>query len=48
MPSAPRWRSPRLSDRTDPVPDEIWDEPARHCDEPALAVLSIEIALINA
>ena len=29
----------RLSDRADPVPDEIWDEAARHYDEPALAAL---------
>ena len=38
----------RLSDRADPVPDEIWEEAARHYDEPALAVLIIEITLINA
>jgi alkylhydroperoxidase family enzyme len=39
----------RLSDRADPpVPDEIWEEAARHYDEPALAALIIEIALINA
>jgi AhpD family alkylhydroperoxidase len=38
----------RLSDRTDPVPDEIWDEAARHYDERALAALVINIALINA
>ena len=37
----------RLSDRADPVPDEIWDEAARHYDEPALAGLIINIALIN-
>ena len=37
----------RLSDRTDPVPDEIWDEAARHYDEQALASLVIAIALIN-
>jgi len=37
----------RLSDRPDPVPDEIWDEAARHYDEPALAALLIQIALIN-
>ena len=29
----------RLSDRADPVPGEIWDEAARHYDEPALAAL---------
>jgi AhpD family alkylhydroperoxidase len=37
----------RLSDRADPVPDEIWDEATRHYDEPALAALIISIALIN-
>jgi alkylhydroperoxidase family enzyme len=38
----------RLSDRVDPVPDAIWDEVARHYDEPALATLVITIATINA
>ena len=37
----------RLSDRADPVSDEVWEEAARHYDEPALAALIIEIALIN-
>jgi AhpD family alkylhydroperoxidase len=37
----------RLSDRADAVPDEIWDEAARHYDEQALAALLIEIAMIN-
>ncbi|HEV2273684.1 MAG TPA: carboxymuconolactone decarboxylase family protein [Acidobacteriaceae bacterium] len=37
----------RLSDRADPVPDDVWDEAARHFDEPALAVLTLSIALIN-
>ena len=37
----------RLSDRTDPVPDEIWDEAARHYDEPALASLLLYIAMTN-
>lgn len=37
----------RLSDRPDPVSDEIWDEAAKHYDEPALAALLIEIAQIN-
>ena len=37
----------RLSDRPDPVPDEIWDEAARHYDEPALAALLIAIAAIT-
>jgi AhpD family alkylhydroperoxidase len=38
----------RLSDREDPVPDEVWDEAARHYDEPALAALIIQIVVINA
>jgi AhpD family alkylhydroperoxidase len=37
----------RLSDRPDPVPDEIWDEASRHYDERALAALVIAIANIN-
>ncbi len=32
----------------DAVPDEIWDEAARGYDEPALAALIVQIALINA
>jgi AhpD family alkylhydroperoxidase len=38
----------RLSDQADPVPDEIWDEAARHFDEKALSALIIGIASINA
>ena len=38
----------RLSDRSDPVPDEIWEEAARHFDERQLAALTLEIAGINA
>jgi alkylhydroperoxidase family enzyme len=37
----------RLSDRPDPVPDEIWGEAARHYDESALAALLLSIAQIN-
>jgi len=37
----------RISDRADPVPDEIWDEAARHYDEKELASLVIAIASIN-
>lgn len=37
----------RLSDRPDPVPDEIWDEAARHYDERQLAALLLAISLIN-
>src|SRR5258707_11281120 len=35
----------RLSDRADPVPDEIWDEAARHYDEQALAALTLMIGV---
>ncbi len=37
----------RLSDRADPVPDEIWKEAARHYDERALASLVMAIATVN-
>jgi AhpD family alkylhydroperoxidase len=37
----------RLSDRPDPVPDGIWNEAAKHYDEPTLAMLLIAIANIN-
>ncbi|BDI28939.1 alkyl hydroperoxide reductase AhpD [Capsulimonas corticalis] len=37
----------RLSDRPNPVPDEIWNEAARHYDDAALASLILEIASIN-
>jgi AhpD family alkylhydroperoxidase len=38
----------RLSDRPDPLPDEIWDEAARCYDEAQLASLVLTIAAINA
>jgi AhpD family alkylhydroperoxidase len=38
----------RLADRPDPVPDDVWDEAARHYDEAQLAALVIAIATINA
>jgi AhpD family alkylhydroperoxidase len=38
----------RLADRSDPVPDEIWGEAARHYTEPQLAALVVAIATINA
>ena len=38
----------RLCDRANPVPDEIWNEAAKHYDERALAALVIHIAAINA
>jgi AhpD family alkylhydroperoxidase len=37
----------RLSDRADPVPDDIWDEAAQNYDEQALAALLLAIAAIN-
>jgi alkylhydroperoxidase family enzyme len=37
----------RLSDRPDPVPDEIWNEATRHFDERALAALILWIAVTN-
>jgi AhpD family alkylhydroperoxidase len=37
----------RLSDRSDPVPDEIWREAAKHFDEPALGALILSIATTN-
>jgi len=37
----------RLADNPDPVPDEIWDEAARHYDEKALAALVLKIAVTN-
>ena len=37
----------RLSDRTDPVPDEVWEEAARHYDEKGLAAIILMIAVTN-
>jgi len=37
----------RISDRPDPVPDEIWNEAAEQYDERALAALVLAIASIN-
>src|SRR5438046_9197715 len=37
----------RLSDRPDPVPDDIWDEAARHYDDLSLSALLISIASVN-
>jgi alkylhydroperoxidase family enzyme len=37
----------RLSDQADPVPDEIWNEAARHYTEPQLASLIVWIAMTN-
>ncbi|MGX1886105.1 carboxymuconolactone decarboxylase family protein [Streptomyces sp. NPDC055287] len=37
----------RLSDRAEPVPDDIWDEAARHYDEKQLASLVLYIGVTN-
>ena len=37
----------RLSDRSDPVPDDVWDAAAEHYDEVQLAGLVLAIANIN-
>lgn len=37
----------RLSDRSDPVPDDVWNEAKRHYDEPQLAALILHIAITN-
>jgi AhpD family alkylhydroperoxidase len=37
----------RLSDRADPVPDEVWQDARRQYDDPALAALIVSIGLIN-
>jgi AhpD family alkylhydroperoxidase len=37
----------RLSDRSDPVPDEVWDEAARHFDELQLSAIVLWIATTN-
>lgn len=37
----------RLSDKADPVPDDVWEEAARYYDEQGLAALIIAIANIN-
>jgi AhpD family alkylhydroperoxidase len=38
----------RLADRPDPVPDDVWDDAARHYDDAQLAALVLAIASINA
>ena len=37
----------RLSDRADPVPDDVWQEAARHYDERALGAILLQISLVN-
>jgi alkylhydroperoxidase family enzyme len=38
----------RLDDRSDPVPDDVWDAAAAHFDEEGLSALIVAIANINA
>jgi alkylhydroperoxidase family enzyme len=38
----------RLADRSDPVPDDVWEAAADHFDEKELAGLVLGIAAINA
>ncbi len=37
----------RLADRSDPVPDAVWNGATQHYDETAMAVLLLEIAVTN-
>jgi AhpD family alkylhydroperoxidase len=37
----------RLADRTDPVPDDVWEEATRHYDEQELAAILLSIATVN-
>jgi AhpD family alkylhydroperoxidase len=37
----------RMADQAEPVPDEVWEEAARHFDETQLATLVLSIGLIN-
>jgi alkylhydroperoxidase family enzyme len=37
----------RISDRPNPVPDDVWDAAAEHFDERQLAALVLQIASIN-
>lgn len=38
----------RVADRTDPVPDGVWDAAAKHFDQMELAVLVLRAAVANA
>jgi len=37
----------RLNDRTDPVPDAVWDEAQRNFDEQTLAGVILTVAITN-
>jgi hypothetical protein len=47
IPGALAEATTRLGDRAGPVPDEIWDEAARHYDERGLPALVLMIATIT-
>lgn len=38
----------RLSDRSDAVPDDVWNEATQHYDEAQMSALLVQIAAINA
>ncbi len=37
----------RIADKSDPVPDNVWEEATRHYDEKAISALLLCIAMIN-
>ena len=37
----------RIADRPDPVPDAVWEKVAAHYNQPEIAALLVDIALIN-
>ena len=37
----------RLADRSDPVPDEVWDEAAKHYSQEDLAAITLAVASVN-
>ncbi|WP_395449195.1 carboxymuconolactone decarboxylase family protein [Aminobacter sp. UC22_36] len=37
----------RVADKSDPVPDDVWEEAVSHYDEKAISALLLSIALIN-
>jgi alkylhydroperoxidase family enzyme len=37
----------RLSDRTDPVPDDVWNEAKRHYNESQLAAILLHVSMTN-
>ncbi|GAA2827875.1 MULTISPECIES: carboxymuconolactone decarboxylase family protein [Aminobacter] len=37
----------RVADKSDPVPDDVWEEAVSHYDEKAISALLLTIALIN-